>query len=691
MPVPFVTLDSLHTKDIDDAFRVSMVGDGYLVEVAIANAALHVPVDSPDDVFARAVAATTYAGKRTVTHMLPPHISEGVGSLLAGSRRPAVVYEIELSSTLDVVRFGISERTVKVGHRLSYELLSHVLEDSGHSAHQSVKTASGLSKMLLARRRASGALAFFDMRRLLVSSEEGRPLRFETSAEAVGYILVQELMVLANCEGAKYLVRHNIPAIYRNHVAKLASPPAREVAESVQMLLSAGAADMPQIEQTVGLIAAVAEYGETVRGHYGLTVPAYAHLTSPLRRFADLVNQRQLVAHLNAKALPYSQDDIGVIARSINETLLRQKRERKESFKTALNEKASRALDRAHFKHLAEHEMIKAVEIGAAAGQLPDPLVQELTTRFSENLVADRLAYATLLHGLDQKLPRGLSDVCSRWLELAPGKALSFLTHASNVGRILKLHVETRTVTPIPPSFEAVASASVKGREDVRVGASATQPSKRAAEQFAVLRLTGCLTGLTLVTPDDVAVTHVPVDPGLSIETRVTPEGLPARVLTAKNQLVELHQKLRWPAPVYSASAQGEAHRLAFRCIVTLKTPEGEVTGTASGASTKKQAEMLAAAALLEKLDMHRVGRRGPRAASANAVSALNEWTQEHKLSAPVYSFWSRNPDTPPFVCKVTIEGADGPELPGARGNNKQEAKLRAAEAALKLLRANRR
>ncbi|MBK3780032.1 RNB domain-containing ribonuclease [Paraburkholderia aspalathi] len=689
MSAPFVTLDSLHTKDLDDAFRVSKNRDGYFVEVAIANAAHHVPDGSREDELARTTAATTYAAKRTITHMLPPHISEGEGSLLPGLRRPALLYEIELSCALEVVRFRLAVGTVKVGHRLSYELLSRVLEDRNHSAHQSVHTAFELSKLLLAKRRAAGALAFFDMRRLLVSSEEGRPLRFETSEQAAGYILVQELMVLVNREGAKYLVDHNIPAIYRNHVAKLASPPARDVAESVQLLLTSGAGDADQIEQAVGLIASVAEYGETVKGHYGLTLPAYSHLTSPLRRYADLVNQRQLVAHINSSNLPYGQAEIGEIARVINETIARQKRERKDSFKAALNDKAGRALDRARFNHLAEHEIVKAIELGSSVGQLAAPLVQELISRFLGGRETDRLVYSLLIVGLEQQLPHSLAKCCSMWLARSPGNASSFLSHATNVGRVLNFEIKTRTISLVPPLFEAVARACTKEDESNYMYASAVQQAKRPAEQHAAVRLLARLAKLPVPAESEETVPASPAQTvqGDSFETGGLSQD---SVLNAKNLLVELHQKKRWPAPVYFAEAHGQAHRPTFRCTVTLQTATGEVKAEASDAPTKKQAEMLAAALLLKELDMlKRNSEPAPqetRVVSENPISALNEWTQSNKLPLPEYSFWSSKRDVPPFVCKVTIAGVR--ELTGCRRNTKREAKLGAAEAALRILRA---
>jgi ribonuclease R len=681
MDAPLVTLDSRHTKDIDDALRVIRTVEGYFVEVAIANAASHVLPGSAEDQFALEAAATTYFGKRTGTHMLPPHISQHRGSLVANTKRPALVYQISLSEALEVLRFEVVSRSVLVNYQLHYELLPSLLEQRGHPAYPTVKAAVDLSLLLLAKRRNSGALAFFDLQRLLASTEEGKPVQFDSAGEAVGYILVQELMILVNCLGAQFLLQHNIPAIYRNHEARLASPSARDIASSVEDLLQAGAFDAQKISQTVALMSAVAEYGVIVRGHYGLTVPAYAHLTSPLRRYADLVNQRQLLAHMKGDALPYRQEDLEEISKSINATLAARKLERSQGFKDALEGKANRAISAARFQHLAEHELIKAIDLSVVAGALPEPLSYELARRFADDQISDRLVFAVLLLGFDRLLPPGLAGSCATWLEQSPGKALSFLTHAANVGRLVDVQVHTAPRQATPPVHEAVATARLRG---ARQGASAIQAGKRAAEQIAVLRLTGELVGLVVKTVADLPWNASDSKVGAPVEPSA-PVAVDSEVLSAKGRLVELHQKLRWPAPVYQTTSSGESHRPDFSCTVALTTPSGVVTGTAAGAQTKKLAEMLAAAELLAKLDQSTLqSADAKKPASINAISALNSWTQSRQLPPPTYEFWSSKPNAGPFTCKVRIQGLA--QLPGCRGDNKQAAKLAAAEAVWKHL-----
>ncbi|KWA83985.1 hypothetical protein WL29_21710 [Burkholderia ubonensis] len=687
MSAPLVTLDSRYSRDIDDAFRVTRLEDGYAIEVAIANAAFHVPLDSDEDLFAREAAASVYWGRRVHKRMLPPHISENKGSLVEGTLRQAVVYRIELSDQLSVRGFSVEQQQVRIDHRLSYETLSDVLENPEHPANTMVKLAADLAFLLLAKRRDAGALAFFDMRRLLVSSEEGKPLKFETAEEAVGHVLVQELMILVNSEGAKFLLERNVPTVFRNHEAKLASPSASDVAMTVQALLSSGSGDSNQIEKTINLMASSAEYGETARGHYGLTLPVYAHLTSPLRRYADLVNQRQLIAHLAGAELPFNQEQVAEIARDINTTLNRRKTERSEDFKAALAEKVGRALDGERFSHLAEHELIKALELGVDVGGMPDALALEVVRRFSRQSASDRVAYAVFALGLQVQLPESVKNVCVQWLEATPGKALSFLTHASNLGLLRDVHVNSRTERSQPPIFSAYARATSTQPGVGRVDGAATQGTKRGAEQVAVLRLVATLMGLALSTPDDISI---PVSPSKPNSVRHAPQKTTAAEANAKSRLGELCQKMQWPLPVYQSTAEGASHCPSFTCLVSVTTATETITATASSGTTKKQAEMLAAAEMLIRLE-NAAGivandavsvptLETSVAAAGNPVGALNEWTQRRKLPDPVYSFWSKTPGLPPFVCNVVVTGLG--EL-GARGGTKQAAKRAAAEAVL--------
>jgi ribonuclease R len=416
-------------------------------------------------------------------------------------------------------------------------------------------------------------------------------------------------------------------------------------------------------------------------------VPAYAHVTSPLRRYADLVNQRQLLAFSKQMPFPYGQAEIAEIALGINEVLEQKKQERSQSFKEALVAKTARALETTRFSHLANHEILKALELSGSGGVVPERLVQELAVRLTADEGADRLAFSVLTMALHQPLAPELASACAAWLAREPGKVVSFLTHAANTGALLNVQIKSRATCVIPPVFEAVARVSVRQRETERVGAEARQSAKKDAERTAVLRLIKTITGLPLTIPDDVASEQNTARPGNSggavavAASRQAPDALES-VNAAKNQLVELTQKLRWPAAVYVSTAVGEAHKVQFSCVVSVVGPDGQYTGSSSGASTKKAGEMAAAADLLQKL----AGQLSPEKArsaqvlthASNAISAINEWAQRNDKAAPEYTYWSSKPNIGPFVCTVKILGVA--ETGSGRGNNKKDAKMKAAE-----------
>jgi exoribonuclease II len=115
------SIDSVSTRDIDDAISVEKTPDGWQALVAIAAPGVSVSMGSDADIAARAMAATVYARTSVVKSMLPREISEGAATLKAGSTRPAMLIEIRLNDELDVLETNISLSDVIVSDKLSYE------------------------------------------------------------------------------------------------------------------------------------------------------------------------------------------------------------------------------------------------------------------------------------------------------------------------------------------------------------------------------------------------------------------------------------------------------------------------------------------------------------------------------------------------------------------------------------------
>jgi ribonuclease R len=675
-----LTLDSAHTKDVDDAFSCTRNPDGHLITVAIANAAQHVIKDSNLDVTAKARAATVYSGTFTRASMLPREISEDLGSLSEGKTRRALVFRIQLDSELNVTRFKPSVENVTVDKRLHYEDITALLANPQHPFFEPVKAATRIAQMLLAQRRKHGALAFYDLTRMLASSEEGAAIRFKDAGETIGHVLVQELMILTNRLVAEYLLEHDIPAIFRNHEAKVSSPPSGELVESLEAWM-AGGVDIEVLQQKVSLIAARAEYSGAALGHYGLTLPAYVHATSPLRRYPDLIVQRQLVAHLTGKPLPYGPSEMSVLAAGLNDILRERQEDRSAGFKAVVRQRAMKALTREHFAHLAEPELIKAIELLPTSEEMPESLTVELEQRLVESSISDKLAFALVTEGLRLALPDILKSALTDWLGNAPQRAVNYLNHATQAGQVASLVFDTRSTASGFESTGSMTRLAGAGRPSQTYTREAQGTTKKAAEQQGAKNLLLAVLDIEAPGPNDPASSVAEQTP----VSRDTGQTLPT--LNPKNRLLELCQSKKWPMPGFSSRQTGPSHAPQFDCRAMLSISGCILEGKAAGATTKKAAELAAAEDLLSSINEAallsakpaRTPASGPNA--KNAISLLQEWAQGRKIPMPVYEFSSPEKPDDGFACSVTVAGRD--ESFSATGATKQEAKLVAAQLAL--------
>jgi ribonuclease R len=300
--------------------------------------------------------------------MLPPKLSEHEGSLVAGAERSAVVFNIKLDPQLAVDAFSISLRRIRVEHRISYSQLPEIIRTEDHPARDMLLHANTLASKLLLMRRAKGALAMYDLSRLFLTDEEGNLRSYKSVDEVVDHIIIQEMMILTNSLAAQYSIENGIPCLYRNHEPRLSAPPANVLAQIMEGWMQGGNFDDQAVRQQFSAVSGKANYSNLSRGHYGLNLPAYIHVTSPLRRYADLVNMRQLSRHLLSESLPYSSVELESLGNTLNETIERRKEERSEGLKSAVKRTAEKAIDSGTLHSLADHELRQAVKLSREAG-----------------------------------------------------------------------------------------------------------------------------------------------------------------------------------------------------------------------------------------------------------------------------------------------------------------------------------
>ena len=265
-----VTIDDEETLEVDDALSCEPIpGGGLKARICIALVADFVRRGGAIDTEAAARAATVYLPEATV-RMLPEEISCRRASLIAGEERPTLVTEVTLSPDGELIASSIYPATIKVAARLDYDLADRLLADQSSDPGPAAVTVRHLREMALKlreRRRRTGA-ALFVRTEAKVKVHDGRIEVKLIDNSSPSRQLVAEFMVLSNFVAARYAADNRIPIIYR--------------------VQPGGGGDLPMRPR-------LSLYPEL---HAGVGLDRYAQLSSPIRRYGDLVLQRQLIAAL---------------------------------------------------------------------------------------------------------------------------------------------------------------------------------------------------------------------------------------------------------------------------------------------------------------------------------------------------------------------------------------------------------
>jgi exoribonuclease-2 len=300
-----ISVDSPHTRDVDDALSLRKTDEGFELGVHITNAAAFVPHESPLDLAARERGVSIYLPDLMIP-MMPPALSEDAASLVVGVPRPAISLLITLGKDYSVIGSKVIRSVVRVSERLSYEEADNrILAGADFEAH-----LFSMAQALRNARIASGALVFKD-RELVVRLSEQREIEVTVrEKEAPSQVMVSELMILANNLFARFLRDHKLPGIFRSQ-----PPPVEKIALSDP--------DDPVLAYRCKRSLARGDLGIDPAPHYTLALDCYTTATSPLRRYQDLVAQRQIVSFLERGAPLLSKGAVERILGQISHALER--------------------------------------------------------------------------------------------------------------------------------------------------------------------------------------------------------------------------------------------------------------------------------------------------------------------------------------------------------------------------------
>jgi ribonuclease R len=310
--VGLVTIDGADARDFDDAVFAEPVKEGFRLIVAIADVAHYVKPGSALDKSAYERGNSCYFPDRVVP-MLPEALSNGWCSLKPDEDRGCLFVEMHIDKDGQKLRHQFGRGLMRSAARLTYEQVQ-AAQDADPRQFAFLYAAY---RALLAARQKRGTLDLDLPERKVELDAAGRITKISPRPRLDSHRLIEEFMILANVCAAQELEHLHRPCMYRVH-----APPSPEKIQNLRRFLGTLDISLPpgdqvhprDLDRVLQLVAGTdkamlvnetvlrsqsqAEYSPENLGHFGLALTKYAHFTSPIRRYADLLVHRSLIAGL---------------------------------------------------------------------------------------------------------------------------------------------------------------------------------------------------------------------------------------------------------------------------------------------------------------------------------------------------------------------------------------------------------
>ncbi len=672
-----VTIDGESSKDLDDAIFVQKREGGYLVQVSIADVTELITIDSAIYREAMQRVETNYFSGYNVP-MLPNQLSENKLSLLENELRPTLTFWIELSHNLEVQQLTIGQTFLKSERKLSYPQVDEILDTNRDDRHYDLLTECfTLAQRLLDRRRKRGALAIYDLQHHLFTDEEGQILLLAGERANKGNLIIQELMILTNQTVAKFFARKDIPFLYRNHTIKQSTPERDEIIKQFNAALLNHTL-LSTLSQRSALWFNRATYDPILKGHFGLNEAAYAHVTSPIRRLPDFINQYIIKAYISKQTIPYTHDSLVWLSEIMNMKMAQARDEKSDFLKEKAQARARFQVVHSNVRdmvHMDSNEFRLLLKQACRHALISDDFERALLTRFELNKIDVSYLHVILFESV------GESDVWERLREKAlsfavtnPGYSSQLLHLLTQKGDITHCEVEVKEQ---PHGFLARIIGNLDGGKFstrfFAAGVSKKEAQHKASYNFIISYLKN-----SLVTIDQ---TREPEIKDIAPINALSPE---------ENFVGQLNDfctgRPGWSMPGYQFMRSGPSHQPIITCECKLETPGGIITTIGIG-TNKKIAKQLVSKNALSILSEKTLfydsltAKPDSEVQRNNYVSQLNELCQQNNWATPLYEFQQSGASHQPmFSCTVIIETPDGEKRFYGNGSSKKVAKQMASK-----------
>ncbi|HVJ63227.1 MAG TPA: ribonuclease R [Tahibacter sp.] len=326
--MPLVTIDGEDARDFDDAVFAEPLPTGFRLVVAIADVSHYVRPETALDEEAYKRATSVYF-PGFVVPMLPETLSNGICSLNPKVERLCMVCDMHVDRDGEVTKSTFYPAVMRSHARLTYNRVWQAIGEKNADARAEIgnlmpqiEHLHQLYKVLAKARKKRGAIDFESAEVKFRLAPSGEVVQLGTEPRNDAHKLIEECMIAANVEAAKFLHKRRIPALYRVHESppegkyqdlleflkdfSLKMPPASEVVPGDYAALIKKVQKRPDaslIESVLLRSQSLAVYQTECQGHFGLALDAYAHFTSPIRRYPDLLVHRA-IRHAIAKGKP---------------------------------------------------------------------------------------------------------------------------------------------------------------------------------------------------------------------------------------------------------------------------------------------------------------------------------------------------------------------------------------------------
>ncbi|CAB5092333.1 3'-to-5' exoribonuclease RNase R [Olavius algarvensis associated proteobacterium Delta 3] len=301
--LPILTIDGQATLDFDDALSIEKIRDSYRLGIHIADVGQAIPKGDLIDQEARRRGSSIYMPDDRIP-MLPAPLAEGLCSLKAGEIRPAITIMALLSSNADVLDYEVFPSRIRVSSQWTYYDANVAAEDNPE-----LQMLHQVAKQFREKRLDSGAVLISVPEIHVWMDRDGEIRVSRVNRESPGRMLVSELMIMANWLMARFLKDHGEPAVFRSQ-----PKPRERLFKKMEGTLYQNWMQRKHLSRFI--LSSQPDH------HSGLGLTEYVTATSPIRKYFDLVTQRQIRAILGLDT-PYSGEAIDQVIQDLEQPMSR--------------------------------------------------------------------------------------------------------------------------------------------------------------------------------------------------------------------------------------------------------------------------------------------------------------------------------------------------------------------------------